>query len=526
MTSLIGGLQMPDRRDIRRAGVAAAIAGAAVLASAVASAAPVQISGATPFAGLPCSNFPGVVAGAGTLFLDSEVEPFIGANPTSPANLIAVWQQDRWSNGGARGNAAGVSMDGGLSWATVLLPGLTQCTDGPWERASDPWVTFSPDGTAYFMSLVFQTDPAPDRPGGFGPNAMVVHRSPDGGQTWTGPITLVTDINPRLLHDKNSMTADPNDPDYVYAVWDRLSVPAGAAINPENVVGRGFKGPVTFTRTTDGGQSWEPIRFLYDPGGNNQTIGNQIAVLPTARGGMVINFFNEILNFKNSDGGNQFDFNLSFIFSNDKGGSWLPHGKPRRVQKLQSLALFRTFGTITPDTGHGVRTGDLLFDVAVDPASGTLYAVWQDARFSGFTRDEIAFSMSVNGGTTWTAPIKVNQTPAGLDNARRQAFTPSVEVVDGTVRVTYYDFRNDLVASPGQELADYFGASCAANCASAASWSEVRLSAASFDILDAPLARGFFTGDYAGLASDGVNGLAAFSQPVGADPGDILFNRF
>jgi hypothetical protein len=505
-----------------------ALAAAAALAAPAASAAPVAISGATPFGGLPCSNFPGQVAGAGTLFLDSEVEPFIGANPANPLNLIAVWQQDRWSNGGARGNAAGVSMNGGATWTTVLLPGLTQCTGGPWERASDPWVTFSPNGTAYFMSLVFQTDPAPDRPGGFGPNAMVVHRSTNGGQAWTGPITLAEDVNPRLLHDKNSMTADPNDSRFVYAVWDRLSVPNGTVINPENVIGLGFKGPVTFTRTANAGQSWEPIRFLYDPGGNNQTIGNQIAVLPASRGGTVINLFNEILNFKNNDGGTQFDFNLSFIFSNDHGGTWLPHGKPRRVQKLQSLALFRAFGTLTPDTNQGVRTGDILFDVAVDPANGNLYAVWQDARFSGFSRDEIAFSMSVNGGTTWTAPIKVNQTPVGLDNARRQAFTPSVEVVDGAVAVTYYDFRNDPVASPAQELTDYFAVSCAANCASAASWigSEIKLTAASFDILDAPLARGFFTGDYEGLTTDGTDGLAAFSQPVGSDPGDILFNRF
>jgi hypothetical protein len=31
-----------------------------------------------------------------------------------------------------------------------------------------------------------------------------------------------------------------------------------------------------------------------------------------------------------------------------------------------------------------IRTGDILFDVAVNRGDGTLYAVVQDARFSGF----------------------------------------------------------------------------------------------------------------------------------------------
>ena len=41
--------------------------------------------------------------------------------------------------------------------------------------------------------------------------------------------------------------------------------------------------------------------MIYDPAGNNQTIGNQIVVLPLSKGGTVINFFNEILNFSNRD---------------------------------------------------------------------------------------------------------------------------------------------------------------------------------------------------------------------------------
>ena len=69
-------------------------------------------------------------------------------------NLLVGVQQDRWSNGGARGTVAVVSKDGGRTWRTVVPPGVSLCAGGRYQRASDPWVDFSPNGVAYFMSLV------------------------------------------------------------------------------------------------------------------------------------------------------------------------------------------------------------------------------------------------------------------------------------------------------------------------------------------------------------------------------------
>ena len=91
---------------------------------------------------------------------------------------------------------------------------------------------------------------------------------------------------------------------------------------------------------------------------------------------------------------------------------------------------------------------------------GNLYAVWQDARFSGFSHDEIAFSRSTDGGSSWSAPIKINKTPTNIPAGNRQAFTPTVRVAaDGTIGVTYYDFRNntdDAATLP----TDYFIVHC------------------------------------------------------------------
>src|SRR5262249_7436352 len=43
------------------------------------------------------------VAPSGTLYTNTAVEPSLASNPFNPMNLIAAWQQNRWSNGGAQG---------------------------------------------------------------------------------------------------------------------------------------------------------------------------------------------------------------------------------------------------------------------------------------------------------------------------------------------------------------------------------------------------------------------------------------
>jgi len=150
--------------------------------------------------------------------------------------------------------------------------------------------------------------------------------------------------------------------------------------------------------------------------------------------------------------------------------------------------------------------------VAIDRASGALYAVWQDASFSGV--DEIAFSMSTDNGKSWSMPIRVNQTPRSTTEANQQAFVPNVHVrADGTVAVTYYDFRNND-ASAGVPT-DYWIAHCHAACTDPASWvgNENRLTTSSFDIEQAPAARGpfgYFLGEYEGLTNIGNRFASVF----------------
>jgi hypothetical protein len=233
----------------------------------------------------------------------------------------------------------------------------------------------------------------------------------------------------------------------------------------------------------------------------------------------VINVFAEFLNVRDDDAGGSQSTNLALIRSFDKGATWT-HGPAIRAARM----LFQ--GALNPDTGRPIRAEGSIPEVAVDPVNGNLYAVWQDLRFRGV--DEVAFSMSTDGGRTWSAPVRVNQTPSSASPLNQQAFLPSVHFApDGTLAVTYYDFRNNT-SDPGAPT-DYWIVHCHSGCTNGANWAdENRLTNASFDIEKAPFARGpfgFFVGDYEGLSSVGTDFAALFSQEHGTDPASVFFRR-
>src|SRR6185312_11798852 len=101
------------------------------------------------------------------------------------------------------------------------------------------------------------------------------------------------DTAPTVFNDKQSITADPDDANLVYAVWDRLVFPNERANVKAALHSAAFRGPIWFARSTNGGASWEQARSLFDPGQNDQTIGNQIVVLPD---GQLVDIFNLIFN--------------------------------------------------------------------------------------------------------------------------------------------------------------------------------------------------------------------------------------
>ena len=426
--------------------------------------------------------------GVDTLYVEAEVEPHVAVHPQDPQRLIAAWQQNRWSGGSAQALLGAVSTDGGSTWSRVSVPfsrctGGTVANGGDYARATDPWVAIAPDGTLHMMALStlggsFAAGSA---------NAMLAARSTDGGLTWSNPATLIRD-GQSAFNDKNTLTADPTSASFVYAVWDRITTQS--------------TGPTWFARSTDGGVSWEAARSIYDPGTNSQTIGNLIVVIPAGpRAGTLVNVFTQI-------DGNGSSATLRVQRSTDRGVNW---SAPITVAPLRAI------GARDPQTNMAVRDGAGLAQAAAAP-DGTLYVVWQDAGFSGGQVDAIAFARSTDGGLSWSAPARVSP------QQQAAAFTPQVAVrADGAIAVTYFDLRSDTLDPTTLATEKWLAVSTDGG----ATWREQRV-AGPFDLAMAPIARGYFLGDYQGLVASGTAFVPVYVQTTGtaaANRTDVFAQR-
>lgn len=492
------GLVGPPLRRLRRSGL---VAIAAALITSLAAAGPASVAGFDNISSTRRSPLGRCRDGPedGRKYLNSEVETFAAVDPTNPLRVAVGYQQDRWSNGGARGVLAAISNDGGQTWTRNLRTKTSFCTGGrprnggDFERATDPWVTFAPNGDLFLMALSLNQSDTD--------HAMLVTKFDPVTGRWSRPRTLIREDDTDFLNDKNSLTADPNEPDgsHVYAVWDRVGFD-----RPRSSGGDLFltlQGPTYFARTTNGGRTWEKARVIYDPGDTRQTLGNQIVVSPNIgrqHVGQLVNIFALIQSLRTS-------IRVAVVRSFDQGMTW-----------SDAIVVSDMFarGTKDPDPDDetrrdDIRTGALIPDVAVDASNGNLYAVWQDSRYNDFDYDGIVFSRSTDGGETWSEPIRINKTPDVGPESNRQAFTPSVAVApDGTIGVSYYDFRNNDTANHSILETDHWLVHChpsaATHCTAPGDWAESPPVGNSFNMKAAPYARGYFVGDYAGLV--GVDG--------------------
>jgi hypothetical protein len=457
----------------RAAGVAAAQPAATVVA------------GPSPFAP-GCEGTPL----ASRVYLDSAVEPMLAVNPKDPRHLAAIWMQDRIATSAARGVLVAISRDGGQTW-TRSAPAFSRCTGGTptnggdYPRVADPWLSFAPNGDLYSVALALNAFAGPSTT-----SAILVSRSTDGGITWADPITVAREPIAAGFNDKPTLTADPFDARFAYVVWDRDFL--GSQTESGLV-----EAPAYFARTTDGGRSWEPPRLIYRDQGA-ATIGPVLVVLPN---GDLVNIFS-----RRQPDGPDGKRDLALVRSSDRGATW---SAPASVAGIVPAPLADPYSTylIQPNPSLAI-----LPSVAVDPSTGQMHVVWADGRFSTGEMMAVNYTTSADGGVSWSSPVKVGSTPD-----RVPAFVPGVAVLpDGTVGVAFYDLRAATPDGAGIATSVWL-ATCRDDCTSAANWQETAV-AGPFDLARAPYARGFFVGDYLGIAAtaDGFRVFFISTLPGGA----------
>jgi hypothetical protein len=313
----------------------------------------------------------------------TEVEPDTFAFGTT---IVSTFQVGRIITGAAADVGFATSTDGGLTWTSGLLPGITIFEGGTtFNAAGDPAVAYDAAHGLWMISCLGVEEDANGNPTA---EQDLVSMSIDG-LTWGNPIP----VNPIGLYDKDWIVCDNNvsSPFYghCYVQWR------------EN-------GLMTTSTTVDGGLTWQaPLHTADSVNG----FGGQPLVQPN---GTVISPMNklavtDILSFTSTDG----------------GASWTASTE------------------VSPITEHTVagnlRSGQV--PSAEIDALGTVYVVWSDCRFrANCSSNDLVMSTS-SDGVIWTMPARIPIDPV---DSTVDHFLPGLAVdkdTSGTtahLTLTYY----------------------------------------------------------------------------------------
>ncbi len=371
-------------------------------------------------------------------------EPSVAVNPVNPKQVVVAYQ-----------NPAHIaySTDAGEHWehAANIAP-------KEFKVSGDVSVTYDNQGHAVLCFIAFNKLGTSNYWGhATKTNAVLIHRSLDGGKTWE-PAPIPVSLQPQQpgipFEDKPYIVADTSHGKFagnLYIAWTRWSL---------------VDSRMVLSRSTDDGKTWSTPKEI------DQTPG-----LPRDDNGALEGF----------DGAVGADSTLYAVWA---AGNY--------IQFTTSRDGGKTFAKVK----HIIRSGPTMFavqdfdrangfpQIAVDARSGDhnhahLYVTWSDTRNGDI---DVFCARSLDGGKKWSAPVRVNSD--SIHDGADQFFQwLTVDPVTGAVSILFYDRRLDpenektLVTlarstDDGQSFQNY-------------AWSEKPFVAAEQD----------FMGDYSGIAS-------------------------
>ena len=298
---------------------------------------------------------------------ETEVEPAAAAWGQT---VVAAFQVGRFAGGGgAAGIGFATSPDGGRSWRSGFLPELTIYSHPPGgaAAASDPSVAFDAVHREWLISSLVAT------PEGVG---AAVSRSRDG-LTWSRPVLAAVSSGDL---DKEWLACDSwtSSPFRGHCYLSYLDVAANQIA----------------TRTSvDGGRTWSSQEA--PPGAPPPTIVNGAQPVVRPDGTLVVLYMS-------LDPLSELDGDLLAVRSTDGGASF---SSPTRAARVRLENVYELRSPALPAA-------------SVD-ASGRLYVVWQDCRFTDQCQTVDLVLSSSADGLNWSAPRRIPTTVPS-------ALTPSV----------------------------------------------------------------------------------------------------
>jgi hypothetical protein len=352
---------------------------------------------------------------------------------------------------------------------------------------SDVWVDFDNKGNAYAM--VLDAPPFPSG-GGWG---MTFHRwkSPSKedlqtGKTWSRRIPINTYDTPeeqeQFLDDKNTFAvnnADGKKTGTIVACWGQNG-PVLPESGPQQIV---------CERSGDGGRSWPNDPTPVSPGEQSLVIGAHVVADTRDPRTFYVVWLEYLSGLLDGSGTNTYYFSKS----TDGGRTWSEATPVQTIDPLPNIFPRQAFRNLS------------LPIVAVGPDS-ELYLTYADYNPAPLPGDEdgmqadIKITKSSDGGTTWSAPEKVNRDRTNADQFQQYIrVTPS-----GQLNVSFFDRRLDQPSPPDHPGNFFIDTWLARSNDDGAIWRETRLSHDSWDpSINPPISgSGAFIGDYQGLVAD------------------------
>lgn len=413
--------------------------------------------------------------------------------PGVPTLLLAAYNDNPYPGGPGLGYSR--STDGGTIWSAGQLPYPTNRITGlSMTQAFDPASTHDRLGNVYLGQIAWDSQ---------GYSAMFVHRSADLGLTWT-PVEVALDTpavppppDPNFrLNDRCQLASGPrpgslaNDNIYVAWIKDRGNDPS----NPF--------GDIYVSASSDSGVTYTSALRINDAG---HDLGNMPTLAVASDGTLYVAW----MDYNVLTGG------TGTIYLDQSANGGLAWGTDQGVATISLPPLHVTKGDGSPDArAKGAPV------LAVSPANPQeLYLVYAaDPDGLGADEADIFLIKSTNGGTSWTAPLRVND-----DTTITDQILPWIAVKsDGTIELAWYDRRNDPVPPPlGDRLWDVFWTS--SSDAGSSFLPSTRVSDTSF--LTPFVGSEYWMGEYLGLAVDSAYTYFAFTSSVSDTLGDLYFDK-